>query len=822
MREEIAVRQPRLLLRELASDGARLKEACRLHPLKLALDLNARLLSAATLTLPETDPDLAMHDLVELFTPNGSAGIFRVVGQEPEYGKHRVYRLNHAIDLLSDAICPGEETYAGTVAGFLTKLLAAQTQRLGNTPFWQLGTCADSGAWHREMAYDNVLEDFAALEKERQDFRFVFDFGTFPWTVSFAAFSREVFSEFRMDRNMTRMQPQVSDGGLCTRLYLSVTSKTPVTENSQAVGQRETQTFHTFDCAPGQQQFGVICRAAGIDSEEAPDTQAWAEEYFSVHGAPGLALTLEGEEFVRLTGEPLDEARLGCLCRVAVPQYAVVFNERICSIRYPDLIGSPRKVMVALANKRRTLEGSIASVKKESARAGKTASSALRQARNNKTELNRQSVRFEHKTQVTQEGMEDCFGIIGVKLDPTTHAPLKDENGDYIWAGPNDQPAEIWGHLHRNAWETLIQNNIKDSNGKILSLASVYTDAYGNAIITAINDQRTGQATIRGDRILVGTTSGSYLGIDSDGRIVLTANNAVAAINAATVKINAEQIQLGTYGGSAITLDERISLDTDGYILLKATTIVQGPLDVQGNYSVSARNFVVGTGGYIRLIGAQTGEYYDLTADNMPGCIRDLQFIVDPNNAGHIILQKKTIYNSATWTDAANFNIAATQFYQDGVAAAEARGQSSVGARIVSGNNNVVSGTYAIGSPGGQVTLYPATKVGGTLTRDANYAVTVTAPMANVKLKVRQHGGTTVTELSNGERVTLSAGEYCEVDIYEGSSITKWGEVEAPSVTGLFYSVDSLSNRKAKARFSDGSYWEYSLTEVGNTPYDNM
>lgn len=278
---------------------------------------------------------------------------------------------------------------------------------------------------------------------------------------------------------------------------------------------------------------------------------------------------------------------------------------------------------------------------------------------------------WQHVTTVTDQGMSDAFGIIGVSIG-ADGKPVKDANGNYVW-DDSGTGGEIWGHLNRSAWTSVIQNHIQDANGNILSIGQVLTSADGQALITAINDQRTGTAQIRADRIKIDSTSGSSFSIENDGTMTFNAENAIAAINAATAEINADKIQL-TSSGTAVTLDDKFEIDTDGYINLKGTTIVQGDLNLTQNYGVSARNYTVGTGGYIRLIGSNTGEYYDLDTSNMPECIRDLQFVVDPNNSGHYILQKKTIYNSATWTDAANFNIAATQFYIDGVAAADQAG----------------------------------------------------------------------------------------------------------------------------------------------------
>ena len=145
--------------------------------------------------------------------------------------------------------------------------------------------------------------------------------------------------------------------------------------------------------------------------------------------------------------------------------------------------------------------------------------------------------------------------------------------------------------------------------------------------------------------------------VGADGRV--TAASIVQSINngESSIKLDADRIRLASTGGSTITLSDKVGIDTDGYILLKATTIVQGPLDIQGNYSVSARNFVVGTGGYLRLIGSGTGEYYDLTANNMKNAVTALQIT---QSGDTYTLQKKTIYNSASWTDVGNFSRATT------------------------------------------------------------------------------------------------------------------------------------------------------------------
>ena len=402
MSEMISVRQPRLLLKELSQDGVHLKEAARLHPLSQPMELNARFMSTATLTLPESDPELVLHDLVELYTAKGSAGIFWVVGQEPNYGTNRVYKLNHAIDILSASTYPGnpagEETYNSIVSGFISELLSAQKQKIGNTPFWQLGTCEDTGFWYKEISYDNVLEDLSELEKDHEDYHFTFDFSTFPWTLNFVRFSGAVVSEFRLSRNVSNARISLNDDNLCTKLYLSVTTKATVTQNDQDAGEVETTEYLSFENAAGIAQWGVIERAQGIEADKEPDTQDFVQRYFRKHSAPELTITIDGEEIYQLTGESIDEANLGGICRVAIPKYTVFFNERILSVRYPDAKKTPLRINASISNKRKDMAGSIASVRKTASTAASTATSALRTANNNSTKLKKLAYEFQDET----------------------------------------------------------------------------------------------------------------------------------------------------------------------------------------------------------------------------------------------------------------------------------------------------------------------------------------------------------------------------------------------------------------------------------------
>ena len=401
--KDLRVRLPRLLQKALNADGKTLKEKARFHPIKMTPTLNMIPLSTATMVIPEDDPDVAMHDFIELYNQHGSIGIFRVISVRTNYRQQREIEMNHAFDLLSDAIYPGspagDEDFEGTVAGYLMELIGAQTQKLNGTAYWQLGTCADTSYWSKKIAYDNVLEGFMDVAKDHEDYWFTFDFTTFPWTVNFVRRNSTVVSEFRLRRNIESCQVTLDDSSLCTRLYLSVTTKTTVTESGQTAGEKTSSTYYTYNDDSAQSTYGIVCKAAGIDKWEVPDVSAWVDAYFERHSQPSVQIQIEGEDLKELTGESIDEMHLGRICRTALPAYDDVFLERIVSVTYPDALRMPTRVTVALANKRQKAEDGIASVTKEAKSASSAATSAGRAGSNNKTDETAQEIRYNLKVE---------------------------------------------------------------------------------------------------------------------------------------------------------------------------------------------------------------------------------------------------------------------------------------------------------------------------------------------------------------------------------------------------------------------------------------
>ncbi|MDY5349493.1 MAG: hypothetical protein SPG80_08125, partial [Candidatus Ventricola sp.] len=115
-----------------------MRELRRLHPTQQSVDDRVTPLSTASLTLPEGE-HAAFGEWVEVFTQNGSAGVYRVVSASETYTGEASAELEHGICALGDAIIPGKGTISGTLSQVLSTMLGYQVVTAGGAPLWALG-----------------------------------------------------------------------------------------------------------------------------------------------------------------------------------------------------------------------------------------------------------------------------------------------------------------------------------------------------------------------------------------------------------------------------------------------------------------------------------------------------------------------------------------------------------------------------------------------------------------------------------------------------------------------------------------------------------
>ena len=301
----------------------------RLTVSTMTVTLSTDALPTAEITTPDAPK---MHDLVEIFTAQGSAGVFRVTDRQEAYGGMVSVSLRGALDTLSDDLWEGENAVSGTIPTVIAQILSHQT-----VTRWQLGTCARTNSIRLENRYSGLLELLDGVLEEAPGCRWVYDYTTTPWTLSLAEMDPTVVAEFRVGRNIESASIDLSDAEMCTRLYMTVSTDS-------------SSRLYTYNNIEAQAEWGVICRTADVRAENCPDPEAYGRAILAERAQPIAYITLDGFDLAALTGDAFDRITLGSHCRVTLDGYATAFEELVTQITWPDVFGEPEHINVSLAN----------------------------------------------------------------------------------------------------------------------------------------------------------------------------------------------------------------------------------------------------------------------------------------------------------------------------------------------------------------------------------------------------------------------------------------------------------------------------------------
>lgn len=388
---------------------ATLNPVRRITPVSTDITLSIKPLSTANMTVSREDAP-AMHDWVELFTPHGSAGIFRVATVDTTYGADTVkVSLEHGFCVLEDAIAnvtattltyvavdtrstetlvrysgtkeqveaackayqatnPGytpewaistedNNTYfQGTPAAVLQQILSYQTLKMGNSFFWTVGTVEPTTNIKLKVDYDVCLDLIDDLMNELPDCMLTFDQTVFPWRVNILNRPNVVTAEGRLSRNLSKAEITYDDSELFTRVYM----------NDLPGGYLDADTVSTYGI------IGTYLKAG--DALSVAEKTAIATQYLNKHKNPMVSVELDELELEQKTGVSLDGVDIGRLYRLALPDYGIVLNEHITNLFYSTVYGQPGVVLVTLANDTTSLIQHLSEMKKQTKSAGGSAS----------------------------------------------------------------------------------------------------------------------------------------------------------------------------------------------------------------------------------------------------------------------------------------------------------------------------------------------------------------------------------------------------------------------------------------------------------------
>lgn len=356
---------PRLLKADLSEER-------RLYPSRCSITLNLHPLHTATMylnTLQEPGlitGQIPVRSFVELFTPIGSAGIFRVTDTDITYGngEGQTLYLESALNTLKDDLVIGVQAMTGKVSEVFASLLEAQTVK-----YWELGDCEvpDEYELIYDHTYDNILQAITKLLGMLPDEYYMeLDTLVVPFQMHIRKLKSVDECEMRLSRNMRSVSVTLDSRELCTRLYPFGNG-----EGTDRIGLSSLTGAQYMD-SDTIRKWGVVAKT--WTNEEIFDSitlQDVAQRYLEKYKNPILSIEAQAMELSQLTGQAWDRFVLGSRCRVALPEYKtetnmnLVYNEIVIGQDWADVYGDPENVKVTLANRIRDAADEIADFMRE-------------------------------------------------------------------------------------------------------------------------------------------------------------------------------------------------------------------------------------------------------------------------------------------------------------------------------------------------------------------------------------------------------------------------------------------------------------------------
>lgn len=307
-----------------------MRELRRLHPTQQSVDDRVTPLSTASLTLPDGE-HAAYGEWVEVFTQNGSAGVYRVVSASETYTGEASAELEHGICALGDAIIPGNGTISGTLSQVLSALLGYQVVTAGGAPLWALGSVETDEQASFEHNGTNLLS--AVLAVVPDGYMLTFDQSALPWRLGVAKMETTPGCEGRMSRNLHGVTVTVDDEDFCTRIYCNMLP---------SPGYMDGPTVGTWGV-----KAKTITAQENVTQESLND---YITQYLEDHKNPRVSIECDAEDLSSITGERIDRMEKGRLFRLALPDYGVTMEERILAVRTGSAYDDPERVRLTLAN----------------------------------------------------------------------------------------------------------------------------------------------------------------------------------------------------------------------------------------------------------------------------------------------------------------------------------------------------------------------------------------------------------------------------------------------------------------------------------------
>lgn len=665
----------------------------RIIPQSVSIDLKAVPLSYASMKLSQNE-SIPERSYVELYTCMGSAGVFRVTAPQNAYGDDNItVELEHAITELGDYLVLEDIDEMMPAASAVSRIFHHYR---GNK--WTMSTSGSglgSGEVAVEVDHDNVLESLLGIIEQIENCIMTFDFTTTPWTFGFKKMDSTVTAEGRLSRNVQSAKVTYDDSELCTRVYYEVSSGS---------GADATTEWKYKDTGTAS-KYGLIEKVCSTGSNYTEsEALRVVNSFIRRNKRPRVSISINAEELSNVTGEQLDKFTIGKLFRLALPDYNVEpIEENITGLSFRDVYGRPDDIVVDLADEEDTVVTYIHDTTDSTTGNGRSSGGRRKKEEETWKEFRTLFYRDDYHIAMAAQHLDEHNNILqqaGLYIDSEGILQYADDNANMLYSRIQQTASSIMHEVEdaynglysritqtaseirsdvANVYNGLYTRITQTADSIQSNVADVYNGLYTRIVQTA-SDIRSEVATETGSiRTLVRQTASSWESrvegvVDENGNV--TAGSIALAINngGTTATIDATHIVLGSEQTAETVINSLVTrvntleatyIKTDELSAKIAELATVNVISLSASGNISATGAIMGSNVYFGSAGSYT------SVGNAIATIG-----VASENDGAITIPT-TKLNGEQGTPI-NFNIAATQYFIDGVAANRASDVGSV------------------------------------------------------------------------------------------------------------------------------------------------
>lgn len=309
--------------------------------------------SSASIRLAEGE-QISGRTYVEMFTAQGSAGMFRTRSPRTGIRQGTTVELEHAINDLGDYIVAASIEKEMTLKAALQKVFSYYKGGL-----WKLGS-VDKGTDIKvilDTEYETCMDAINGIMEQVPEMFMSYAYEKSPWSLNIREREKTVTAEGRISRNVKSAVIEMDDSDLCTKVFMK--------------GLGGTDKWGSETDSTAQKKYGTIEKViTGANSTKAI-AQSTARSYLKRHKKPRYTITIDAIELSDITGQSLDKFTIGKKCRLALPKYGINVEENITQISWQSIYQNPNSVTVTLSDQEDTVVKHITQQAKATARSVK-------------------------------------------------------------------------------------------------------------------------------------------------------------------------------------------------------------------------------------------------------------------------------------------------------------------------------------------------------------------------------------------------------------------------------------------------------------------